>query len=270
MTKKLSSKKGLTEFNKYWYYEKSVQNFKNEVDFLTSSYKDLRKKKAKTLKEDFCGTAGISCEWVKQGSDYKAWGIDLDPEPIAYGKAHHWASIPKKLQGNMQYLQANVLENNTPKVDICFAFNFSYQIFKKRKDLVQYFKKAHDSLDKDGVFFLDMFGGPESQTVMTDIIEHENFKYYWECQKFNPLNNECRFAIHIKRDGEKKRKDVFVYDWRLYSITELKDALEEAGFSKVITYWEGEDGEGGGDGEFYPSEEEENCEAWVTYLAALK
>lgn len=271
--KKLLNKKGhkaLPEFDKYWYYEKSIQNFTNEVEFLGENYKKLRKKKAYTLKEDFCGTGGISCSWVKQGDRYQAWGVDLDPEPVAYGKEHHLSKIPSKLQKNMHYVLANVLDNKTPKVDICFAFNFSYQIFKQRSELVEYFKKAHQSLKSDGVFFLDLFGGPESQTVMTDIIEHDGFKYYWECQKFNPLNHHCRFAIHFKRDGEKKRKDVFVYDWRLWTITELKDALEEAGFKKIVTYWEGEDGEGGGDGEFYPSEEEENCDAWVTYLAALK
>ena len=105
---------------------------------------------------------------------------------------------------------------------------------------------------------------------MTDVIEHDKFKYYWECQKFNPLTHDCRFAIHFKRDGEKKRKDVFVYEWRFWTVAELKDLLYEAGFKKVITYWEGEDGDGGGNGEFYPSTEEENCEAWVTYIAALK
>ena len=77
--------------------------------------------------------------------------------------------------------------------------------------------------------------------------------------KFNPINNHCTFAIHFKRDGEKKRKEVFVYDWRMWTMSELRDILIEAGFSKTVAYWEGDDDEGGGNGEFYPSEEEENC-----------
>ena len=105
---------------------------------------------------------------------------------------------------------------------------------------------------------------------MTDVIEHDHWKYYWECMKFNPINNHCTFAIHFKRDREKKRKEVFVYDWRMWTMSELRDILIEAGFSKTVAYWEGDDDEGGGNGEFYPSEEEENCNAWVTYIAAIK
>ena len=31
-------------------------------------------------------------------------------------------------------------------------------------------------------------------------------------------------------------------------------------------FWEGDDGDGGGDGEFYKTESAENCESWVTYM----
>ncbi len=257
-------------FDKYYYYEKSVQNPSNEVEFFTEKYKEIRNKTAKTLREDFCGTAAISCEWVKQGKDYYSWGVDLDQEPIDYGMENHLQKLNDDAQKRVTYINGNVLDTNTPKVDICFAFNFSYFIFKKRSELITYFKAAYNSLEKDGVFFIDLFGGPDSQTEMTDVIEHKGFKYYWECQKFNPLTNECRFAIHFKRKGEKKRNDVFVYDWRMWFTSELRDILSEAGFKDIITYWEGEDGDGGGDGEFYPTDTAENCEAWVTYIAAAK
>ncbi len=47
--------------------------------------------------------------------------------------------------------------------------------------------------------------------------------------------------------------------------------MEEAGFSKTVGYWEGEDEEdGSGDGEFFATDEAENCDAWVTYIAATK
>lgn len=261
--------KKLPEFDKYKYYEKSVQNFQNEVEFLRDNFQKLRKRKAYTLREDFCGTGGISCNWVAQGDKYQAWGVDLDPEPVEYGKEHHFSKIPEKFQKNMHYIMGNVLTAKTPQVDICFAFNFSYQVFKKRADLLAYFKAVKQHLVPGGVFFLDLFGGPESQTLVTDIIAHDGFDYFWECQKFNPITNECRFAIHFKRDGEKKRKNVFVYEWRQWSLAELRDVLIDAGFKSTVAYWEGEDGEGGGDGEFYASEDEDNCDAWVTYIAAL-
>ncbi|MAX67548.1 MAG: hypothetical protein CME66_11485, partial [Halobacteriovoraceae bacterium] len=173
-------------FNKYWYYEKSVQNPSNEVEFFNEKFQEIRGRKATTLREDFCGTAAISCEWVAQSPKHEAWGIDLDPEPVEYGKKHHVTKLDQEAQKRVHYLLENVLNAETPKVDICFAFNFSYYIFKERKQLVDYFKRVRSALKDDGVFFVDLFGGPDSQTVMTDIMKHDGFKYYWECQEFNP------------------------------------------------------------------------------------
>ncbi|MBT4792468.1 MAG: class I SAM-dependent methyltransferase, partial [Halobacteriovoraceae bacterium] len=231
------------EFDKYYYYEKSVQNPSNEVEFFNEKYEEIRGKKALTLREDFCGTAAISCEWVKQSPEHKAWGMDLDPEPVEYGKNYHLAPLTNDQKSRMTYLLENVLSGKTPKVDICFAFNFSYFIFKQRSELLDYFQKVRAALNDDGVFFIDLFGGPDSQTVMTDIIKHDGFKYFWECQEFNPINNHCKFAIHIKRKGEKKRKNVFVYEWRMWVMSELRDLMEEAGFSRTEAYWEGDDEE---------------------------
>lgn len=264
------SKKLHVDFDKYEYYEKSVQNPSNEVEFFNEKFKEIRKRKPHNLREDFCGTGAITCEWVKQGEDHHAWGIDLDPEPIGYGKDHHFAKLSSKEQSRVRYIEGNVLTASTPKVDIAFAFNFSYYIFKERKQLIDYFSKVREALVDDGVFFIDLFGGPDSQTLMTDVIEHDGFKYYWECQEFNPLNNHCRFAIHFKRKGEKKRKNVFVYNWRMWVMAELKEILLDAGFTKCISYWEGEDDDGDGDGQFFQTEEAENCDAWVTYIAAVK
>jgi hypothetical protein len=258
-------------FDKHTYYEKAVQNPNNEVEFFNEKFEQLRGRKAFTLREDFCGTAAISCKWVDQGPEHFAWGIDLDPDPIEYGKKTHLAPLDDAAQKRMHYIEGNVLNSGTPKVDICFAFNFSYFIFKQRKQLLEYFIAAHDALEEDGVFFIDLFGGPDSITEMTDVIKHDGFKYYWECQNFNPMNNHCRFAIHFKLKGEQKRKDVFVYDWRMYGMAELRDILEEAGFKKTVAYWEEDDEEDeGGNGVFYPTEDAEQCDAWVTYIAALK
>ena len=63
--------------------------------------------------------------------------------------------------------------------------------------------------------------------------------------------------------------NAFTYDWRLRSIPELKDILEEVGF-KCTVYWEGTDEDGEGDGEFEPAEQGEDCESWVAYLVCQK
>ncbi|MBF0301241.1 MAG: class I SAM-dependent methyltransferase, partial [Oligoflexia bacterium] len=99
---------------------------------------------------------------------------------------------------------------------------------------------------------------------------HDDFIYHWDCDKFNPITNEGLYKIHYTKSKEnKKYENVFVYDWRLWSIAELKEILIEAGFSKVYCYWEGDDENGGGDGNFVITDIGENCDSWNCYLLAL-
>ena len=254
---------------KYEFYERSVQFPDGEVDFMRAEFKRYFGRFPLTMREDFCGTAAISCNWVTKHKDAEAFGVDLDPEPIEMGKKRHFARLNSKQQARMHYLQENVLKNSAPKTDVVCAFNFSYWIFKQRKDLVKYFKGVKKSLNKQGIFFLDLFGGPESQKLITDQKKLEGLTYYWECQQFNPLTHDCTFAIHFKDAKGKKHLNVFTYDWRFWTLPELKDILIEAGFSKVMTYWEDDDGEGGGSGDYYPADDAENCDAWVSYIAAI-
>ena len=100
--------------------------------------------------------------------------------------------------------------------------------------------------------------------------EHDDFSYFWDQDTYNPVTHEAMFYIHFKRRGEKKREKVFTYDWRLWGIAELKDILEEVGFSKSLVYWEGTDEDGDGNGEFTVTEEGEDCESWVAYIVGIK
>ena len=256
-------------FNKYEYYEKAVQNTDHELEFLNKVYKKKFKKDAKVLREDFCGTGMLACEWVKQSKKHTAFGIDLSAEPIEYGKENHYSKLSKDEQKRMVYHEKNVLDCAGMKADIIVAFNFSYFIFKERKQLLDYFKSIRKSMKKDSVFLIDLFGGPDCQVLQEEETDYGKFSYYWDLDHFNPITNEVTYYIHFKPKGKKKIREVFTYEWRHWGLPELIDLLHEAGFAKTVPYWEGDDGDGGGDGDFYEAtESEENCESWVTYISA--
>ena len=232
-------------------------------------FKRFYKRSPFIFREDFCGTGAMSCEWVKADKRRQAFGIDLDPEPVEMGKVRHFSKLNKSEQKRMHYMLKDVMTVKTPKVDVVCAFNFSYFIFKERKTLLKYFKAVRKSLNKEAVFFLDIFGGPESQELVTDEKKLKNLTYFWECQMFNPFTHDCTFAIHFKDAKGKKHKNVFTYEWRFWTMPEIRDILKEAGFSKTVAYWEGDDKNGNGNGVFTPNEGPENCAAWVSYIAAL-
>ena len=76
--------------------------------------------------------------------------------------------------------------------------------------------------------------------------------------------------IHFRfKDGSKIKK-AFSYAWRLYTAPELRDMLIEAGFSKATVYWEGEDEDGEGNGEFTPDARGDADLAWIAYIVAEK
>lgn len=258
------------EFDKYDYYLKSVQSPEDDVVFLGETYKKITGKSAQTLTEDFCGTFSICCEWVKLNKKNQAIGIDLSKEPLEYGKKHILPKLSTEQKKRVKIINENVMSKNLPQTDLIAAMNFSYFLFKSRTELEKYFKGCYDRLGKNGVLFADCFGGSERGTDFEEEVAHDNFSYYWHQKDFNPITNEANFAIHFKRKGEKKRKDVFKYDWRLWSLPEVREAMQAVGFKKTWIYWEGTDDDGEGDGEFTPTNIGEDCEGWIAYVIGLK
>ena len=61
----------------------------------------------------------------------------------------------------------------------------------------------------------------------------------------------------------------FRYDWRIWSLPELREILDEVGFSTVDTYWEGTDRETNeGNSIFTKRSKAQDDPAWVAYLVA--
>ena len=267
----MSSLYSLTVKQKYDLYENSVQNPEADIDFINKQYQAIFGKSPYTLREDFGGTGYLACLWAAQSSDHRSYVIDLDREPIDYGIRHHYAKLNEQQKQRVEYREANVLADLELKTDVIVAFNFSYFIFKKRKQLLDYFGKVLSDLTDDGVFCMDLFGGTDAREPSEEETEHDDHDYIWDCDRYNPLTNECLYHIHFRTHSNGiKHQKVFTYDWRMWSMAELKDILEEVGFSNVYTYWEGEDEDGDGDGNFYDTSDAENCESWVSYIIAKK
>ncbi len=260
----------LTREEKYQLYESSVQNPEADIVFINREYKKIYGKKPLVLREDFCGTGAMACDWVKQSKIHKAHGIDLDVEPISYGVDNHYLTMTEDEQSRMEYIKGNVLSTYSFKADVIVAFNFSYFLFKERAMLVQYFSQVRKSLKKEGMFLIDLFGGTETRKSLEESSRRKNHTYYWECETYNPLTADALYHIHFKThaDGVKHNK-VFSYDWRMWDARELQDVMLDAGFKKINIYWEGVDKKGLGNGEFFKTNKAENCESWITYISAL-
>ena len=258
--------------DKHDLYELSVQDVENEVVFLRDTFSKVRGRDAHLLREDFCGTASACCQWVKQGEEYQAIGVDIDPAVLEWGRNNRLGKLDTVDRARVRLIESDVLVVDTPKVDILTAFNFSYFIFNTRDSLREYFQKAREALVDDGVMFLDMFGGPEAQEETKEKTKHKKhgFSYIWHQETFHPVTHFIRCHIHFKfRDGSKMKK-AFTYEWRLWTAPEILEVLAEAGFTKSKIYWEGSDEDGDGNGVFTPEDKGEADLAWIAYIVAEK
>ncbi|MDX1430697.1 MAG: class I SAM-dependent methyltransferase, partial [Rhodothermales bacterium] len=251
-------------------YEESVQNVENEVEFLQTTFQQLTGRKGYLFREDFCGTASACSEWVKQGPEFQAIGVDIDPNVLEWGRKNRVGRLPPEDQARVSLIESDVLEVQTPKVDLLAAFNFSYWIFEERATMIRYMRRCYDALKDDGVLFMDLFGGPEAFEETKEKTKYKGFTYIWEQAEFHPVTNHMKCYIHFKfKDGSRIKK-AFTYEWRLYTAPELRDMLLEAGFRKATVYWEGEDEDGEGNGEFTPEDKGEADLAWIAYIVAEK
>jgi len=255
-------------------YELSVQCAEAEIDFVDAMYKKLRGRHAVLLREDFCGTANVCCEWVRRRKTNRAIGVDLDPEVLAWGRAHRLAALKPAQAGRIELLQKDVLKVQSEAPDIVSAMNFSYWLFKERKDLKRYFKRVHKQLAEDGIFFMDAYGGYDSFREIVEEREIEDgdqsFTYVWEQAKYEPISGGLICHIHFDFPDGSRYEKAFSYDWRLWTLPEIRELLSEAGFERITVYWQGFDKHGEPDGDFKPVSEGEADAGWICYLSAEK
>ena len=131
-----------------------------------------------------------------------------------------------------------MLEAQTEAVDIVSAMNFSYWLLKDRKTLLKYFEAVQRSLTDEGIFFLDAYGGYDSHREIDEEREIDDdgdgFTYIWEQAAFDPITHRMECHIHFGFPDGSELRNAFNYEWRLWSVPEVRDLLLEAkrhGFS---------------------------------------
>ena len=255
-------------------YELSVQCSEGEIDFVDETFRRLRKRKARLLREDFCGTANVCCEWVRRGNKRQAIGIDLDPEVLDWGRKHNLGQLKKSQRERITLLEQNVLTAKTEQPDIISAMNFSYWLLQDRALVKRYFKRVHTALKDDGIFFLDAYGGYDSHKEIVEEREIDDsadgFTYIWEQAEFNPITHKLICHIHFAFPDGSEMRNAFNYEWRLWTLPEVQDLLIETGFKNVTVYWQGWDSDGEPDGDFKPASNADADAGWICYLTAEK
>ncbi|MDH3284712.1 MAG: class I SAM-dependent methyltransferase [Acidobacteriota bacterium] len=257
--------------DRYDLYQQSVQEPSFDVEFFERVYKQNCSGEPLVLREDFCGTAAISCEWVKSSRLRRAVAIDLDPAPLEWCRTHNFPRLGRDERDRVDLLQQDVLDAHDVDADIISVQNFSFFYYQSRESLLRYLRTARSNLKPSGVIVMDMVGGTEVQEEdREEITEKDGFDYVWEQHSFDPITSEQVCYIHFHFPDGSRLKRAFEYRWRLWTIPELRELLLEAGFRRADIYWEGTDEDGDGDGEYERVEHASNEPAWIAYVVGVK
>jgi hypothetical protein len=229
--------------NRHDLYELCTQTPERDVELLRA----LHGGRPRVLGEDFAGTAALARAWVKAVRGGRAIAVDHDGEPLAR------AAGVKGVECRVADVRRVVR-----KVDLLVALNFSLCEWHERRDLVAYLKHARRRLLRGGAFIADLYGGEGAFNRGRLREEHrgprgEQVVYEFEQREADALTGRVVDALHFNvrpsgardekprvvargtRRGDRnvRLRDAFVYDWRLWSPAELRDALRDAGFARI-------------------------------------
>ncbi len=268
--------------DKYRCYQLSVQEPSHEADFFVQVFKEQFKRDPVHLREDFCGTFAVACEWVKGHRDRTAIGVDLDPEPLAWGREHNLAKLDDEQKNRVTLIEDDVRKKmpvkQSPRCDVLAAQNFSFWLFKSRSELREYFQAARHHMADESVMVMDMMGGGDCyleehkdvRTIAGYGKPFGKFKYIWEQARIDPVTGDSDFYISFRfKDGSKLPR-CFGYHWRFWTIPEVRELLHEAGFAETYVYWEETDEDGDDTGEWSRVDEAPNDPSWLAYIVAVK
>jgi SAM-dependent methyltransferase len=207
--------------------------------------------------------------------------VDLDPEPLAWARRHR-LPFARGAAERVTLVRGDVRTVRRPRVDVACALNFSWWIFHARADLVAYLRAARASLKPGGLLVLNAFGGAKAERPLVERTRKAasngpdgepvpGFTYVWEQVRFDPIRRNLLAHIHFElRDGTNLPR-AFTYDWRMYTLPEVREAVLEAGFAEFEVWSEGFDSKRKTHtGRLHRRTKLDNDDCWIAYCVAYR
>lgn len=277
----MSRSKGSRRPDRHALYEVSVQGTDWDLDFLERVARRHAGRTPRRFREDFCSTAALATAWAMRAPENEAWAVDLDPEPLAWA-ARHRLPHARGTEGRVHLVQSDVRKAQRPPADVACALNFSWWVFHTRADLVAYLRAARASLRPRGTLVVNLFGGTRAERTLVERTRKgagngpdgtpiPGFTYIWEQAAFDAISRRLLAHIHFElRDGRRLRR-AFTYDWRMWTLPELRECALDAGFRRVEVWTEGwTKGQRTHNGVLYPRRSLGNDDCWIAYVALVR
>ncbi|WP_306487827.1 class I SAM-dependent DNA methyltransferase [Agathobaculum sp.] len=178
-----------------------------------------------------CGTGSLTRILAERG--YEMIGADASPEMLMQAMQNTMDCEPRPLFLN-QRMEALDLYGT---VDACLCCLDSINYVTEPQTLQKAFERVHLFLEpKSGLFVFDI-NTPEKFACMDGnayVREDEDVFCVWQAAVEDSL---CAYQFDIfAREGGKWTRAQETHEERIYTVEQLTDMLEKAGFSEIKTY----------------------------------
>ena len=233
--------------NRFDLYEAAVQSPEVQCRF----FRALHGGEPLVLADDFSGAGGLARGWLGLSERYASIATDRDELPLAHAYVRATERFGEGVFKRFGLQRASVVEAGG-HVDVAVALNFGVSELQRRAELVGYFRHSLFRLNNGGVMVVDTYGGPTAYDTgryrVEASLDGAGFVYEWEQRRGDPLTGRVECAMHFEVDGGTRVEDAFVYDWRLWSVPEVRDAMMEAGYRSTEVHLDYGVGSGEEDG----------------------
>jgi SAM-dependent methyltransferase len=258
-------------------YEAAVQSVDFELDFMSRTYSRRNHREARSFREDFCATAAMATAFAARSPDNIAYGVDIDANTLAWARRRRLAHAGETAT-RVHLTRADVRRTPRRRVDIACALNFSWWVFHQRSELLAYLRAARAGLRPHGILFMDALGGARSEKPLVEKRRVRDrstpegrhippFTYIWEQVRVDAISRNFVAHIHFEFDNGSRMTRAFTYDWRLWTLIELRELAAEAGFTDFEVWSEGWDKNGRMDGKMQKRTFIDNEDGWTASCA---
>ncbi len=191
----------------------------------------------KTVLDLACGTGTLT--WLLAARGYETIGVDISPEMLAQAREKAPAGFdgvePMFLNQSMDKLDLY------DTVDACVCCLDSVNYVTRPAQLRRAFQRVYTFLAPGGVFLFDA-RTPEALEAMDGQLfcdENEDVYCVWQGE-FSPKRKICTYYMDIfRREGNLWRRGQEEHREYAYTVDELSELLEQAGFQTVKCYGAG-------------------------------
>lgn len=197
-------------------------------DFYEECFRKFSTVNVERIVDIGCGTGSITVPMAARG--YKMTGLDLSEEMLALA-----AKKAEDAGADIRFLGADMRSFNLGfRADAAICSFDCVNYLLKTDDVEAALFRAHENIEKGGVFIFDVATPYKYKNVLADnafVYENDDVFMTWE-NYFNEKTNICDFYLtFFVRDGKVYRREDEEQRQRCYALRTIRKVAQNAGFS---------------------------------------